>query len=135
MAYQQGQVLDSSGNIVTAGSWGKKTAYGDIVNIIAENEKALIDKIVNTGGDSIMQIVTYANLISNLNNVISRINSPPSNPLECDSYLVIAAATGAWLGQENMIAFFFDGSWNFIAPTAGYKIYVKNENKYYIWGS
>lgn len=41
MAYEQGEIRDSANNIILAGSWGIKTPFKDIINILAENGRAL----------------------------------------------------------------------------------------------
>ncbi|GAB4522248.1 MAG: DUF2793 domain-containing protein [Parvularculaceae bacterium] len=52
---------------------------------------------------------------------------PPPAPAEGDRYLVASVATGAWAGQEGMIAAYQDGAWAFYAPVAGWRLYVEDE--------
>lgn len=63
MAYKQGEVRDNSGNIITPGSWGIKTEYKDIVNIVAENMRAMkedgIVAAVTLGGKTLQEIYAY----------------------------------------------------------------------------
>ncbi|MEN6384004.1 MAG: hypothetical protein ABFD79_02270 [Phycisphaerales bacterium] len=63
MAYKQGEVRDDSGNIITAGSWGIKTEYKDIVNIVAENMRAMkedgIVAAVTLGGKTLQEVYAY----------------------------------------------------------------------------
>lgn len=72
--------------------------------------------------------------------------APPGSPAEGDTYIVGAAATGAWTGRTNSIAGFFGGSWFFLPDRddtgtiiamgpnqAGMRTYVKDEQFLYIW--
>ncbi|HEX5499172.1 MAG TPA: DUF2793 domain-containing protein, partial [Thermomicrobiales bacterium] len=56
--------------------------------------------------------------------------TPPSSPSDGDAYLVKAAATGDWAGQEGRIAFCLDGGWRFYAPFAGLVALIADENKF-----
>ncbi len=61
-------------------------------------------------------------------NVLDRdISVPPSVPAEGDSYIVASIATGDWLGQENAIAAWQDGSWRFFVPETGWSAWVVDE--------
>lgn len=53
--------------------------------------------------------------------------TPPGSPAEGDRYLVAASPTGAWAGKAAQIAFFADGVWDFLAPRAGWQVYVVAE--------
>src|SRR6185437_15510919 len=55
------------------------------------------------------------------------LTAPPPSPTDGDSYLVKAAATGAWTGQDGKIAYCADGAWRFYAPFAGLVAYVADE--------
>ncbi|HEY2069837.1 MAG TPA: DUF2793 domain-containing protein [Rhizomicrobium sp.] len=57
------------------------------------------------------------------------LTAPPSSPADGDTYLIHATATGAWAGQDAMIAYCADGSWRFYAPFAGLTAFVANESK------
>lgn len=52
--------------------------------------------------------------------------TPPGSPNNGDSYIVGASATGAWVGQENNIAIWFndDTQWRFFTPTTGLTSFV-----------
>ncbi|HVP86048.1 MAG TPA: DUF2793 domain-containing protein [Rhizomicrobium sp.] len=58
------------------------------------------------------------------------LTSPPSSPADGDAYLVKAAATDAWAGQDGRIAYCLDGGWRFYAPFAGLIALVIDENKF-----
>ncbi|MEO1702338.1 MAG: DUF2793 domain-containing protein [Pseudomonadota bacterium] len=50
---------------------------------------------------------------------------PPSAPLPAGArYIVGAAATGAWTGQDQKIAAWQDGAWFFYAPHQGWVVYA-----------
>jgi hypothetical protein len=57
------------------------------------------------------------------------LSTPPSLPADGDTYLIEAAATGAWTGQDGKIAYCADGGWRFYAPFAGVVAYVADEAK------
>lgn len=59
-----------------------------------------------------------------VNGVLAQQATPPGSPAAGDAYIVSATATGAWAGQENKIAFFYNGGWTFVAPAAGLSVFV-----------
>ncbi|HSH41354.1 MAG TPA: DUF2793 domain-containing protein, partial [Arenicellales bacterium] len=84
------------------------------------------------------------------NGVISRaVNTPPDGspgPQEGDAYIVGDTPTGDWAGRENCIAVYFGTAWLFLPGDdddgdpitmgdrqAGICIWVRDEEKYYIW--
>ncbi|WP_421852682.1 DUF2793 domain-containing protein [Oricola sp.] len=50
--------------------------------------------------------------------------SPPASPANGDGYIVASGATGDWAGQDNALAVFQDGAWQFFPPAAGWLAYV-----------
>ena len=68
-----------------------------------------------------------------VNGVLAQQTTPPGSPASGDAYIVSATATGAWAGQENKIAFFYNGGWSFITPAAGLSVLVlgNTANAYY----
>lgn len=63
--------------------------------------------------------------------VLDRLTTPPGSPSVGDAYLVIAAATGAWAGQEDDVAVYAAQGWKFIAPRIGWPLYIEDETAYY----
>jgi hypothetical protein len=63
--------------------------------------------------------------------VISRLSTPPATPAAEDRYLIIATASGDWLGQENSIAEWNGSDWEFIVPDEGFTTRVESENIIY----
>jgi hypothetical protein len=60
--------------------------------------------------------------------VVSRaLTTPPGSPVEGDRYIPAATATGAWVGQENNIAHWVDGTWEFYAPRKGWLSGIDDE--------
>jgi hypothetical protein len=53
--------------------------------------------------------------------------TPPSSPVEGDTYIVAAGATGAWSGWDIMLAVFFGGARQKLTPPAGARAFVKDE--------
>ena len=56
-----------------------------------------------------------------------RASAPPSLPAEGECWLVDASPTGAFAGRENAIARFRDGAWQFLAPRAGWRLWLEDE--------
>lgn len=50
--------------------------------------------------------------------------TPPASPANGDGYIVPVGATGDWAGQDNAIAAFQDGTWQFFAPVTGWLAHV-----------
>jgi len=55
--------------------------------------------------------------------VLGQQNTPPGSPAAGDAYIVTATASGLWAGQENKIAYYFNGGWSFITPSTGLAIF------------
>ncbi len=55
------------------------------------------------------------------------LTAPPATPADGDTYLVAAAATGVWAGQDGRIATAIDGGWRFYAPFDGLSAFVADE--------
>jgi hypothetical protein len=53
--------------------------------------------------------------------------APPPAPLQGERYIVPAAATGAWAGEDGSLASFLDGAWQFVQPAAGWLVWVRDE--------
>lgn len=54
--------------------------------------------------------------------------APPGSPAEVEAHLVPAGAIGAWSGMEGTVAVFLNGGWDFIAPWAGWQLWVAGES-------
>ena len=50
--------------------------------------------------------------------------TPPTAPLPGQCWIVGAAATGAWDGQEDAVACWTEGGWRFALPRAGLSLWV-----------
>lgn len=53
--------------------------------------------------------------------------TPPASPAAGDSYIVAAAATGAWAGKETQVAVWDGSAWVFGVPRLGWKAYIEDE--------
>ncbi|WP_193337522.1 DUF2793 domain-containing protein [Devosia beringensis] len=53
------------------------------------------------------------------------LTTPPLTPIEGQTYLVPAGATGAWAGHADEIASFQSGAWLFLYPAPGWQLYCK----------
>lgn len=61
--------------------------------------------------------------------------TPPGSPTEGDRYLVAATATGDWLGWENTIASFLDGTWVQLIPKDGWALWDQDTSVKYTYTS
>ena len=59
--------------------------------------------------------------------------TPPSLPQDGEVHALGTGATGAWAGQDGMIATFNENTWNFIAPQEGWQAWGKAEGKQHIY--
>ncbi len=53
--------------------------------------------------------------------------APPSQPKDGEAYIVGPAATGDWAGQDNDLALFLNGGWDFVTPWSGCVVWVEAE--------
>ena len=60
--------------------------------------------------------------------VLGELDTPPGTPAEGDRYLVIAAATGDWVGHEDDIAEWNGTSWDFTTPNKGFAVWLEDAN-------
>lgn len=63
--------------------------------------------------------------------VLDRLATPPSG-VNDNRYLIIATATGDWVGKENYITEYQD-AWVFIAPSEGMMTWVEDEDVFYVY--
>jgi hypothetical protein len=65
------------------------------------------------------------------------LSTPPGSPVEGDTYIVAAEATGAWIGWDQRIARYIDGTWRSYLPGqgdgAGWLAYVIDESTLYVF--
>ena len=54
--------------------------------------------------------------------------SPSASPSEGDAHIVPPGASGAWAGQDGKLAVYLNGGWDFIAPWAGWRLWVASES-------
>ena len=63
---------------------------------------------------------------------LSRVTTtPPSSPTDGAAYIVPSAATGAWSGFYNKIAYAYSGAWYFMSPLEGWYADVADEKALY----
>lgn len=59
--------------------------------------------------------------------------SPPALPNEGQIWALGATPTGAWSGQAHRLAAWVDDSWLFVAPLAGWRAWVVDQQDYLLW--
>lgn len=59
------------------------------------------------------------------------LSAPPVGPATGDAYIVGAAPSGLWAGQADNLAIWHDTAWFFYAPSAGWIVYVEDEDAFY----
>lgn len=72
-----------------------------------------------------------ADLIDSLSVLDKDLTAPPGSPIIGDRYLVPAAATGAWVGEDEAIAHYTARGWEFEEPRIGMILYVEDEDAFY----
>jgi len=78
--------------------------------------------------DAWNRLETFASLA-----IVDRdLTAPPGSPVTGSAYIIAASPTGAWAGQAAKITFYFNG-WIFITPAEGMRIWVNDENKFFIY--
>ena len=55
--------------------------------------------------------------------------TPPGTPTAGDTYIVAAAATGAWVGKETQVALWDSAAWVFAVPRTGWLAHIEDEQK------
>ncbi|WP_460449450.1 DUF2793 domain-containing protein [Alsobacter sp. SYSU BS001988] len=56
-------------------------------------------------------------------------SAPPDAPQDGDRYLLSATPAGVFQGHGGALAAFDDGAWRFLAPRAGWRVYVVSEGR------
>jgi hypothetical protein len=79
-----------------------------------------IGENVKTGMDANLQKLGAVVQLS----VLSKTTDVPASPSNGDRYIVPAAATGAWSGQDGKIAVYIEGAWTFYQPAEGWRAWV-----------
>ena len=68
--------------------------------------------------------------------ILSKLADPPGSPTTGDRHLVIATATGAWVGEEDSIAQYNGATWLFTSPVTGMALLNDAEpTLMYVYGS
>ncbi len=57
----------------------------------------------------------------------------PSTPVEGSRYIVAATPSGSWAGQQNAIAAWQDGGWQFYAPNAGFIAHLRTNGGFLVF--
>ena len=57
----------------------------------------------------------------------------PGGEVEGDAYIVAGPAAGAWTGQENALAVYLNGAYQFKSLVPGALIFNQADSKYYNW--
>lgn len=76
--------------------------------------------------------LTRIDAILNASAIDKDVATPPGSPSAGDVYIVAASATGDWSGEDGNLAY-FDQVWKFIAPQEGMKIWVGDEDCFYVY--
>ncbi|MFA5389192.1 MAG: DUF2793 domain-containing protein [Candidatus Omnitrophota bacterium] len=65
--------------------------------------------------------------------VIAIQTTPPVDPASGDRYVVSPAGAGAWADEDNNIAVYNDGTWDFTPPLQSYAVFNKTDNAGYVY--
>jgi hypothetical protein len=90
-----------------------RLAFANVANVPTANlANAYYSLVVDNQG-----VVSREPIVAALQPVLDNtLATPPGTPVQDDSYIVAATATGAWLGQENKIATWSGSAWVFYSP-------------------
>ncbi|MEP0392307.1 MAG: DUF2793 domain-containing protein [Erythrobacter sp.] len=55
--------------------------------------------------------------------IADSLDTPPSNPMDGESYRILDNAVGGWNGRDGSIAIWIGGGWEFIPPEHGMAIF------------
>lgn len=61
------------------------------------------------------------------------LTAPPGAPVEGQSWIVKAGATGSWAGHDDAVASWQDGVWQFSVPRVGWTAYAIDESLLLAW--
>jgi hypothetical protein len=61
------------------------------------------------------------------------LSQPPGSPTEGQSWIVGAAASAAWAGQENKLASWTSGGWRFVEPIPGFSVWNREAGYWIYW--
>jgi hypothetical protein len=61
------------------------------------------------------------------------LGAPPPSPEDGERFIVAAPASGAWAGQEDTVAAWQDGAWEFYAPQTGWLAWIDDEEVLAVW--
>jgi len=65
--------------------------------------------------------------------VLAAQTAPPTTPSEGHAYRVLPGATAEWIGQDNNIAIFAGGTWKYISPQNGLKVFDRTTDKHWFY--
>ena len=63
------------------------------------------------------------------------LSTPPGAPSDGDTYIVGSSPTGAWAGNADAIAYFYNGEWYLYPAKDGWVCFVQDEAKFYAYNS
>jgi len=63
------------------------------------------------------------------------LSAPPASPEFGAAYIVASGATGPWEGKEKQLAIWNGIAWQFVEPTNGLSVYVRDEGMFYFFNS
>ncbi|MEL7188904.1 MAG: DUF2793 domain-containing protein [Pseudomonadota bacterium] len=67
--------------------------------------------------------------------VISALQSPPSDPIDGDCFLVLGLGSNDWEGQDDNFAMRISGAWCFAAPSEGMSVFDQGSNQTLVYRS
>jgi hypothetical protein len=65
--------------------------------------------------------------------VITKQNDPPAGEPTSNDRYIVGVGTGDWAGENDKIAWYWNGGWVFIDPQEGMKVYATTDDCYYIY--
>lgn len=57
------------------------------------------------------------------------LDQPPASPVEGACFRILGAATGEWAGKDDMLALLIAGTWQYVTPSLGARIYDRSNHQ------
>ena len=84
---------------------------------------------------SVNDALSVLDAIVQLSVLDQHLTQPPASPGEGDRYIVGPGATGAWAAFDAQIASYNSGVWQFYQPVSGWRVWVEDEEKHYVFNT
>ena len=78
------------------------------------------------------EALVLADMLMQAHALSAALSDPPVSPLPGECWIVADTPSGAWAGQSGTLACWSEGGWRFVAPQAGMRVRVEDDNLDYL---